>query len=81
VIRLGGTIDRERRVVDLTRTGGTDAGLKELTPLRSLTRLDLAGTGVTGAGVATLRSVSPACRVVRCEVPHGSWTAGMRCKL
>ena len=40
--------------VSLCGTGVTDAGLKELAPLKNLTKLDLIGTKVTDAGLKEL---------------------------
>ena len=43
----------------------TDAGLKELTGLKSLQSLYLTGTKVTVTGVVELRKALPACKIVR----------------
>jgi internalin A len=43
----------------------TDAGLKELSGLKSLQSVVLFGTKVTDAGVAELQKALPACRISR----------------
>jgi Leucine-rich repeat (LRR) protein len=50
---------------DLTGTGVTDAGLKELAPFKNLTSLYLRNTKVTAKGVAELRKTVPNFRVIR----------------
>jgi|GEM_PF-2505728 len=68
VEKLGGTVTRELKAlrkddkalrkpvieVQLSNTKVTDAGLKELAPLKNLTTLDLGGTNVTDAGLKEL---------------------------
>src|SRR5262245_52036648 len=60
----GGRVIRDDKVpgkpvvmVNLGSTKVTDAGLKELTPLKSLTKLTLSGTLVTDAGLKELKSL------------------------
>ena len=43
----------------------TDAGLKELAPLKDLAMLNVFGTRVTDAGVRELKKALPGCQVVR----------------
>ena len=41
----------------------TDAGLKELAPLKNLTSLNLSDTKVTDAGVKELQKALPNCKI------------------
>ena len=43
----------------------TDAGLKELAPLKNLTKLTLSSSSVTDAGVAELEKALPKCKIER----------------
>ena len=61
VEKLGGKVTRDEKVpgkpvvtVSLHRSEVTDAGLKELAPLKNLTELSLIGADITDAGLKTL---------------------------
>ena len=68
VKKLGGSVDRDEKApgkpvveVFLSNTKVTDAGLKELAALKSLTQLDLGNTPVTDAGIKELQQALPKC--------------------
>jgi internalin A len=72
VAKQGGTVTRDEKQpgrpvvgVSLRYQNVTDAGLKELAPLKSLQSLDLRFTKVTDAGVAELRKALPKCEIRR----------------
>jgi hypothetical protein len=49
--------------LDLDNTQVTDAGLKALVPLKTLTFLSLLGTKVTNDGVKELQKALPKCKI------------------
>jgi internalin A len=55
--QLGGKVEQNGKVVDLSSTRVTDAQLKELAALEDLTTLDLSDTRVTGAGIKELAAL------------------------
>ena len=55
--QLGGRVEQDGKVVDLSYTKVTDADLKELAALKNLTTLDLSDTSVTGAGIKELAAL------------------------
>jgi internalin A len=55
--QLGGRVDQDGKVVNLSSTKVTDAELKELAALKNLTTLDLSDTTVTGAGKKELAAL------------------------
>lgn len=57
VKRLGGSVGQNRKVVSLSSTRVTDAELKGLAALTSLTKLDLTDTKVTDAGLKQLAAL------------------------
>lgn len=70
VEKMGGKITRDEKLpgkpvvaTDLFGPKVTDAGLKELAPLKNLTTLSLRDTKVTDAGVAELQKVLPKCKI------------------
>jgi hypothetical protein len=100
VEKLGGKIKRDDKVagkpvveVNLFRTKVTDADLKELAALKSLTSLNLHDTKVTDAGLKELvplknlsflslgRTEVTDAGLKELEVPNGWWTAGKWCTL
>jgi hypothetical protein len=58
---LGSVVHRAR----VQRDAATDAGLAHLKGLTRLTNLNLAGTGVTDAGVQDLQEALPKVRIIR----------------
>jgi hypothetical protein len=72
VEKLGGRVTRDNKAsgkpvvaVNLGGTKVTDAGLKELAPLKNLTELYLTGTKVTDAGVKELQKALPKCQIFK----------------
>ena len=72
VKKLGGSVDRDEKApgkpvveVFLSNTKVTDAGLKELAALKSLTDLNLSNTKVTDAGLKELQKALPQCEIAR----------------
>jgi hypothetical protein len=68
----GGTVGRDDKApgkpvvkVGLRDKRVTDAGLKELAPLKSLTTLELPFTTVTAAGLKELQKALPKCEISR----------------
>ncbi len=55
--QLGGKVEQNGKVVDLSSTQVTDAELKELAALKDLTTLDLSETRVTDAGLKELAAL------------------------
>ena len=72
VTKLYGTVTRDDKApgkpVVTVNLGGrqvTDAGLKELAPLKGLTKLDVRDTRVTDAGAMELKKALPECKIIR----------------
>ena len=70
VEKLGGKVTRDDKLpgkpvttLDLVGTKMTDAGLKELAALKSLSSLNLTGTKVTDAGEKELQRALPKCKI------------------
>ena len=55
--QLGGWVEQDGKVVDLSHTKVTDADLKELAALKNLTKLDLSQTSVTGSRIKELAAL------------------------
>ena len=81
VEKLGGKVYRDEKApgnlvnaVILQRTKVTDAGLKELATLKSLTALDLSSTKVTDAGVKELATITTLTAKAASNSTFTGWT-------
>ena len=82
--KLGGKVVRDDKdpdqpviEVDFGRTKVTDAGLKEMAPLKGLQSLDLAGTQVTDAGLKQLADLKGLLKL-NLRVCQGVTDAGLK---